>query len=298
MKPPSLRFLLLFLNNINKNKSIEQLRGTTLILIVVTLVSLLSTLYSITSSLLLYNNNLADQKTVHQRVNEVLRAHSKIAEDLYYVNIGWSEWDITYNFVQNYQEADSQENLKQELFPNRRFDLAVVFNKSGKNIFAKEWDNTEQKTLPIPSVLKKEIYPENILVQYPNTGKSVSGIVTLPKGVMLISSLPLLSDQGQGPIRGGLILGRYIQTSEIVKRLSGSESSTVSIDVYSINEPQMPPDFKEARLALLDKNSIVLRNLKDQKIAGYTWLKDIYGKPVLLMRVVKAREIYLQGKKT
>jgi sensor domain CHASE-containing protein len=60
----------------------------------------------------------------------------------------------------------------------------------------------------------------------------------------------------------------------------------------------MPPDFEEARLALSDKNSIVVRNLNDQKIAGYTWLKDIYGMPALLVRLEKDRELYFQGKKT
>jgi sensor domain CHASE-containing protein len=41
---------------------------------------------------------------------------------------------------------------------------------------------------------------------------------------MLISSLPLLKNQGKGAIRGGLILGRYIQTSQIV-----SEYLTVNL---------------------------------------------------------------------
>ncbi|PSB28973.1 bifunctional diguanylate cyclase/phosphodiesterase [Chlorogloea sp. CCALA 695] len=297
MKVLSSNFLITFFNAIAKRTSLEKLRGNTWLLISANLVTLLSFVYLIASSLLLSNIKLAEERNVHQSVNEVLQEHNKIADDLSYVNIGWSEWDTTYHFIQNYQEADSTEDLKQELFPNRRFDLAVIFNKSGRNIFAKEWDNTSQKTLPIPSVLAKQIYPENILVQYPNTGKSVSGIVTLPEGTMLISSLPLLNNQGEGAIRGGLILGRYIQTAEIVKRISDSESLTESVDVHSINEKQMPPDFEEARLALSDKNSIVVRNLNDQKVAGYTWLKDIYGKPALLVRVEKDRELYLQGKK-
>ncbi len=256
MKVLNLNFLLTFLNTINKKSSLEKLQENSWLLIIANLVGLLSFIYLIASSLLLSNIKLAEERNVHQSVNEVLQEHNKIADDLFYVNIGWSEWDTTYNFAQNHQETDNKEDLKQELFPNRRFDLAVIFNKSGRNIFAEEWDNTSQKTLPIPSVLKKQIYPENILVQYPNTGKSVSGIVILPKGVMLISSLPLLNDQGEGAIRGGLILGRYIQISEIVKRISSRESLTVSADIHSINEKQMPPDFEEARLALSDKNLI------------------------------------------
>ncbi len=296
MKQSNLKFSSALLNTLLKKNYQSKLRGFTLLLIVVALGSLLSTVNSICSSLILKNIKLAEEKNTYQSVQEVLQKHTKIADELYYVNIGWSEWDTTYNFTQNYQEAYIKENLTQELFPNRRFDLAAIFNKSGKNIFAKEWDNTSHKTLPVPTLLEKQIYPENILVQYPNTGKSVSGIISLPKGIMLISSLPLLNTKGQGPIRGGFILGRYVQKSEIVKRISDNNLLTVSISVHSINEPQMPPDFEEARLALLSRKSIVVRNLNEQTIAGYTWLKDIYGKPALLVRVEKDREIYLQGK--
>ena len=165
MKLPNLNFLLIFLDAINKRNSLEKLRKNSWLLIIANLVGLLSFVYLIASSLLLSNIKLAEERDVHQSVNEVLREHKNIADDLYYVNIGWSEWETTYNFAKNYQEADSTEDLKQELFPNRRFDLAVIFNKSGRNIFAKEWDNTSQKTLPIPSGLAKQIYPENLLVQ-------------------------------------------------------------------------------------------------------------------------------------
>ncbi len=98
---------------------------------------------------------------------------------------------------------------------------------------------------------------------------------------MLVSSLPLLNTKSQGPVGGGLLMGRYVQKSEIVKRISGNNFLTRTVSVHSINEPQMPPDFEEARLALSEKKSIVVRNLSEQKIAGYAWLKDIYGKPAL-----------------
>ena len=144
MKLPNLNFLLIFLDAINKKTSLKKLRENSGLLVIANLVGLLSFVYLIASSLLLSNIKLAEEQDVHQSVNEVLRKHNKIADDLYYVNIGWSEWDTTYNFAQNYQKTDSTEDLKQELFPNRRFDLAVIFNKSGRNIFAEEWEHISE----------------------------------------------------------------------------------------------------------------------------------------------------------
>ncbi len=88
MKVLSLNFLLTFLNAINKKKSLEKLQENSWLLIVANLVGLLSFVYLTASSLLLSNIKLAEERNVHQSVNEVLQEHNKIADDLYYVNIG------------------------------------------------------------------------------------------------------------------------------------------------------------------------------------------------------------------
>ncbi len=296
MKPLSLNLLLLFLNRINTKKTFAQLKVTTLILLTIILTSLLGIVYSITSSLLLNNIKVAEEKNVNQTIQEVLQEYSRVADDLYYTNLPWSKWDDSYEFVQNPQSTYIQENFSPEIFPSLNFNLVVLFNKDSKIIFAKEWDSQSYQTLPISPILATQIELKNAIVQYPNSNKSIAGVILLPKGITIISSLPILDSTGQKPSRGGLMFGRYIQKSEIIKRISGNDALTVSIDVHAINEIQMPPDFEEARLALSTKNLIVVRNLNDKKIAGYTWLKDIYGKPILLVRVVKDRELYLQGK--
>lgn len=296
MKPLNLNFLLLFLNSISTKKSLRKLKTNSLVLVTASLISLLGIIYSITSSLLLNNIKLAEEKNVHQTVQEVLHEYTRVADDLYYTNLPWSKWDDSYEFVQNPQPAYIQDNFSSEIFPGLNFNLVVLFNKNSKIILAEEWDNQAKKILSIPPVFATQIEPKNAITQYPISGKSITGVILLPKGITIISSLPILDSAGQKPSRGGLLFGRYIQKSELIKRMSGNDFLTVSIDLHTINEGQMPPDFEEARLTLSDKNSIVVQNLNTKKIAGYTWLKDIYGKPILLMRVVKDRELYLQGK--
>lgn len=289
-------FLIKLLNNICNKVFTEKLRLTTFILIILTLVSLLSIVHSIASSLMLSNIKLAEEKNVRQSINEVLHGHSRVAEDLYYTNIPFSKWDDSYEFVQNPQPNYVEENFSLEVLAAYNWNLVVISNKNGKANLARQWDKKYQKILPIPPLLAKQIQPKNILVQYPSLGKNLTGIILLPEGITLVSALPILDSLGQKPSRGVLLLGRYVEKSEIVKRIAGNDTTNVSIRIYTINETQMPQDFEEASLALSENNLTVVRNLSEEKIAGYTYLKDIYGKPVLLVRVEKEREIYLQGK--
>ncbi|WP_009632502.1 diguanylate cyclase [Synechocystis sp. PCC 7509] len=296
MSLTNLILLLKFFNNIN-NKALEgKTRTATLLLIVLPLASLLSIVYLIASSLMLNNIKLAEEKNVRQSVNEVLHGHSKVAEDLYYTNLPFSKWDESYEFVQNPQPNFIQENFSLEILSSSNLNIVVIFNRNSKTILASQWNKKYQKILPIPPLLAQQIQSKNILVQYPSSGKDLTGIMLLPEGITLISALPILDSVGKEPSRGGLIFGSYVEKSEIVKRITGSNSESISISIYAINEQQIPQDFKEASLALSANTLIVVRNLNEQKIAGYTYLNDIYGKPALIMRVEKKREIYLQGK--
>ncbi len=91
MKQPNSKFLLILFKTLLKKIYPSKIRGATLLLIVIALGSLLSTVNSISSSLLLSNIKLAEEKNTYQSVQEVLQKYTKIADDLYYINLGWSE---------------------------------------------------------------------------------------------------------------------------------------------------------------------------------------------------------------
>jgi hypothetical protein len=65
--------------------------------------------------------------------------------------------------------------------------------------------------------------------------------------------------------------------------------------MHRFDEPKMPRDFQAVRSSFSAKESIIVRELSEETIAGYTIIKDIYGKPAVLMRVDIPRRIYKQG---
>jgi len=75
----------------------------------------------------------------------------------------------------------------------------------------------------------------SLLLNCYKQNKSLSGILALPKGLMLIASQPILTSEGKGPIKGMLLMGRYLTDLEI-KRLSAK--THIDISFQPIRESQ------------------------------------------------------------
>jgi signal transduction histidine kinase len=56
-----------------------------------------------------------------------------------------------------------------------------------------------------------------------------------------------------------------------------------------------PSDFREAALAIRKNNNIFIIPVNSDYIAGYSTINDLFGQPVLLVKVVMDRDIYKQG---
>ncbi|MEW6034662.1 MAG: ATP-binding protein, partial [Chloroflexota bacterium] len=91
------------------------------------------------------------------------------------------------------------------------------------------------------------------------------------------------------------VFGRYLGPAE-VERLT--ETTRLSLEVRGFDDAKAPADFQEARLNLTAEEGVVVRPLSKQVVAGYARVDDIYGRPVLLLRVDMPRTIYQQGQYT
>lgn len=269
-----------------------KLRQKTLLIIGATLAGLTSVLYVTSSTILLGSLKKAEEQEARQVVKGVLSVFSQTEDDLNSRFTDWSAWDDTYTFIQNANKEYINSNLVAQGLANIKVNLALFINTSGKMVYGTGFDRKKGETTPIPETLKPHLTLSDILLQHPNAQSKHSGIILLPSGPMLITSQPILTTKGTGPIRGTLIFGRNLDAAAI-ERLS--RITRFPLTVYSINDPQLPADFESVRSALSEKNPILVRPVNENAIAGYALLKDIYGKPALLLRVEVPREIYQQG---
>jgi two-component sensor histidine kinase/sensor domain CHASE-containing protein len=207
------------------------------------------------------------------------------------MNRDWAQWDDTYEFIRDVNPEYIKAVLGDESLAGLRLNLVIYVNSTGEMVFARGFDVQEKKELPIPEGLKKLINKDSRLLNHNEPQSSYSGIVLLPEGNLIITSYAILNSDGEGPVRGTLIFGRYLDEVELMRLASITQMSLTS---YRLDNKGLPADFKAALpLFSLDKK-IIVRPLNGD-VAGYTVLNDINGDPALLLRVDLPREIYNQG---
>jgi PAS domain S-box-containing protein len=124
---------------------------------------------------------------------------------------------------------------------------------------------------------------------------SVSGIMLLPEGPLLVSSQPIITSDGQGPIMGTIIMAQYLD-STVTDMLS--KTAHLPLDVVTVDDRNMPSEYKIALSSFSTSAPVFTHILNSKSIEGYTLLNDIYGKPALMVRTAIPRDVYAKGTST
>ncbi|MEG4573992.1 response regulator [Microcoleus sp. N3A4] len=293
-----------------------QLRKKTLLIIGAALISLILVLYATASTILLHDFHNLEAQYVRQ---DVARALDALDDDLSNLNTSaqdYAEWDDIYSFVDTRNENFVKSNFVDSTFVYLRLNLLVLLDSSGKTIFSKGFDLKSQTEFPIPESLKQHL-TDALLDSSTVAGDrspAKTGVLTLPEATLLIASKPIFNSNAQGPPRGTLILGRYLDSSEIGLL---SELTHLSVDFrlpsldfkvgatnYSghgakaMARSRQELENLKLKISHLKSVEILVEPLSDSLVAGYALIRDIHGNLALLLRVEAERIIYRQGQAT
>jgi signal transduction histidine kinase/DNA-binding response OmpR family regulator len=233
-----------------------------------------------------------EEREAHRNVARVL---SWMAEDLSTIDYecrNAATWDRAYTFIQN----PSPDFIKSEIgygasndAAGRRLNLELYVRSSGQIVFGEGFDLTARREAPLQEGLTEHLFAGDRLL----AERGATGIVLLSAGPMLVASEPILTTAAKGPIHGSLIMGRYLDGTEI-KRLS--EGTHLAVTLLRLNDSRTPPDLLSPGPTRLEQAPILVHPLNASTVVAYALLRDIYGKPVLALGVNMPREIYQRGR--
>ena len=233
-----------------------------------------------------------ETENIQQNIMRVMGALQDKIESLN--RIDWANWDDTYNFIQNSNEAYIEANLYPESLAKINVNVILFIDTSGKIVYGKAIDLQSLEEKPIPKNLTDYLSMTDVLWCHSDVNSTVSGIVLLDKTPLLISSKPILTSQGLGPIRGTLVVGRYLDSEELD---SLSKITKLPIEI-SIIDSNMTRDFQLALSALSSKTPTFVKPINSSYIAGYSLITDVEGSQILIIRASSFRDVYLQGQES
>lgn len=269
-----------------------KMRNKVLIIVVALMVTIFISIQVIVNVVFLKSYAaLEEQKTI-ESVTRTTNVLSNELADIRSRVSDWAFWDDTYNFVQTVDESYINSNLDNSVFTNLRMNLMLFINASGNIVYGKAFDLGNDKETTMLQGINEEVSSEPALWNFTTIDGKMEGIILLPQEPMIFSSQPILTSQSEGPIRGALIMGRYIDSSEISYI---SNTLRLPITVSRFNDPQIQKDFQIARSSLSNASPIFVEPLNADSVSGYTLFNDVFSNPSLILRVDLPRDIYKQG---
>jgi diguanylate cyclase (GGDEF)-like protein/PAS domain S-box-containing protein len=267
------------------------LRNKFTALIIATLLGVLAVVYVASNIILLRGFGALEEREMHQNVERVLDTLQHEITSLDSQASDWSIWDESYAFVRSGDPVFVQKNLPPETFARLRLNLILYVDSAGRVVYGRSFDLDRAVATPNLAGIRQYLAAHPQLIRFSGAADGKAGIIMLANGPLLISSRPILTSAGAGPIRGALLMGRYLNRTEIAQV---SDITHLALTLRGYGEPALPQDPATVRATVLKTHSVV-RALGDSRIAGYALLRDLYGEPALLLRVAGTREIYQGG---
>ncbi len=265
------------------------LRGKTLLVMTLTLVALILLLYFVLRNVMITSYSRLENQSAQVDLDRVVNSLQDSAEDMALGMQDWSNWDATYQFVQDLNPAYIDENLGDDTFSALNINLMLFVDSSNHIVYTKVVDPFD--------IGKDNFAPEFADLERDGGLASVidapaAGYFVLDGEPLLIASHPILPSAGSGIPVGTLIWGRHLDASTISRY---SERLRLALGLWVVNQAGNPADIRTAQARLAPDSRQVLSALNEDTLGSYALLNDIFGTPSLILRVMVPRLIYQQG---
>ncbi len=269
------------------------LRDKTLVTVGLTILIVISIIYTTSRLILLGSYERLEDQYARQDVHRAVTTFNQSLNVLDAIDQERSASDEAYQYVQTRDPQYIQSHYTNETFDSLRLNFVVIADDKGNILYDEGYDyNNSRKTI-VPQELLKQITPGSPLLSVTNNMSGIKGIVALPQDPALIVARPILTSNKQGPVRGAIIMGRYLSPSAV----DGiADSNDVNVNVIPLNKIEAAGVPPQVTAALSPQNPVVIRPINSNLIGGYTQINDLYGKPALMLTVTMPRSIYQQGR--
>jgi sensor domain CHASE-containing protein len=232
-----------------------------------------------------------------EAVKDMERAVQAIEREMQHLSVSatdWATWDDTYRFVQDRNPDYVEKNLNLEAMKSLRVNALVIFDSVGTGIWGAIYDLKSAQELTLAELPLDRLPPTHPLLALANTNSEVKGLLQTEHGLLLLASRPIPTSAREGPIRGALVLGWFLDQAAV---RAISEQARVALTVTPARASALSPE-EASLLTQLEPRSALHIAVTEELLHVYSMLPDLYGKPAALLRVDVARSILAQGRHT
>ena len=205
----------------------------------------------------------------------------------------WSAWDDTYRFVADHNPEYIAANLVPATFDDASLDIVYLCDRRGRVVWGRIYDRQTWKLVRVPELPPDALPPDHPLLGHKTTSDVKVGVFLTARGPLLVASRPIVTTDEGGPIRGALIMGRFL-TPAFVEALA--RQTKVHFVVWSVRDRELPADARRELQAISAGDRSPLRTAGPHHLYAYTAFPGVDGSPALVLRADVPRDVTAGGR--
>ena len=206
----------------------------------------------------------------------------------------WAAWDDTYRFIEDRNNDYIVSNLGPQTFLDSNLNVICLITLKGRIVWSEVRDLESGEGIQLLDFSHGFLPTDHPLLQHRTSESSVAGVYMTNEGPMLVASRPVISSTRQGPIRGSLIMGRFISEVLIAALV---EQTRVDHQFWPVTDNSIPTEARNFLDQIKDPNPLLVSKHSD-RLDIFTTFPDLRGDPALLIRATVARDISTKGTDT
>ena len=233
-----------------------------------------------------------ERRDAGQRLQRFHAALADRARQLDVIAADYAAWDDSWDFVETRSPTYIRATLLSTSLSTADIDLIAYLDTAGNLVFGGRPDPEQSQTAPPPAWFLDHIKAGSALLELPRESSSLRGLLVSPEGPVLIAARPIIKSDRTGPIRGTLIMGRFLG-DEVLQNIRD-----VLIEqpvLREINAPGLTSSERIDLVRLLAGEAAVIEAPDEETTTARALIRDVYSRPALLVTLRLTREIHEQS---
>ncbi|NIL92866.1 MAG: HAMP domain-containing protein [Woeseiaceae bacterium] len=225
---------------------------------------------------------------------DLVRADQAIQTDidnLKAITLDWGLWDDIYEYAAGRNQGFQRSNLDRSTLENLGLDMLAIYEFGGRLKWGELHYEGEDIPLEKLELLGAGQPAAKLLTEHATPDSGALGIVNTALGPMIISSQPILHNNGSGPVAGTLIMAQFANEARLERLRARTEvdMTWMLVEQYVIEGEHELSDIPIGELPV---------HLSDGFVTNCIVRADILGNPYLLVSTKTPRAISALGSRT
>lgn len=235
-----------------------------------------------------------------QKAEQILRAVEADLNQLAISNRDYAQWDDAHRFIRQRDPQFLITNFSVDSLAGMEVDVVALLDPDGAPLHSSEsFEGQKQITSPARPELLQVIEHLRRDSSDWRAKPAIGRLIGTSLGPLAFSAVEVTRSDKSDPTGALLLFGRFLDPDELDRVAQTSQMSVTSVPINGNTPgPGALPPVVRAWIAAADAAPVFGWNVDDEHTISYALLRDVHGKPALLLSAPSTRDIAILGRRT